>query len=252
MTGQMRDPAEVLNDPVDRQWDSHWLNRLVERIGLPVVIVGFTLVSMTLSASVATAGSILLGWKLELVRALLIPALVTPPMSAWTVRVVHMMGKLSQRNHEIATAYRALAMSDQLTGLLNRRGLFGSLLTLDPTASVVLGIADVDRFKQINDMHGHDVGDQALIQVADQLLLLAGPQDIVARTGGDEFVLVLHRDSAAGLPEKLQVGCPGPTLMVSLGWERLDPGNVDAALREADAKMYRSKSSDPATVVVPI
>ncbi|WP_163274498.1 GGDEF domain-containing protein, partial [Enterobacter hormaechei] len=82
--------------------------------------------------------------------------------------------------------------TDPLTGLLNRRGLQQALDALQvqgiPFASLAL---DIDRFKSINDSYGHDVGDNAIVHIADQMRRYSRDSDILCRAGGEEFLLLL-------------------------------------------------------------
>ena len=86
-----------------------------------------------------------------------------------------------------------LAIHDELTGLLNRRGLFQKLEALQRDAkegaTVEIAALDLDGFKGVNDTLGHDVGDDVLKRVANLLRDLSGEEVIAARMGGDEFVL---------------------------------------------------------------
>jgi len=99
-----------------------------------------------------------------------------------------------------------LALTDELTGLLNRRGLMGELkrelaaCERDQGAAGVLVMVDLNGFKQINDVHGHNAGDVYLQAVSAALLAEVRPSDVVARIGGDEFALLLRRiDPESGL-----------------------------------------------------
>ncbi|MEU4561304.1 bifunctional diguanylate cyclase/phosphodiesterase [Actinoplanes sp. NPDC023936] len=89
--------------------------------------------------------------------------------------------------------FRELAHTDPLTGLANRRGLQRALRD-SPDGAVLIGI-DLDGFKTVNDMRGHDVGDSVLAEVAARLRrnLLGG--DVAARLGGDEFAVLMHGDA---------------------------------------------------------
>ncbi|UTW54267.1 GGDEF domain-containing protein [Kordiimonas sp. SCSIO 12610] len=94
-----------------------------------------------------------------------------------------------------------LSVTDELTGIRNRRGLKMSLGRLMATTAryneeAVLGFIDLDGFKQINDTYGHAVGDQALRQVAKILKTYTRSSDIVARIAGDEFAVILTRCEA--------------------------------------------------------
>ncbi len=86
-----------------------------------------------------------------------------------------------------------LARCDPLTGLLNRRGFFDALAALDPEDldTLMLTTVDIDRFKSVNDDHGHAFGDRVLCTVGAALAATAGEDAIVARMGGDEFVAAL-------------------------------------------------------------
>ncbi|KJV08926.1 hypothetical protein VZ95_14635 [Elstera litoralis] len=97
---------------------------------------------------------------------------------------------------------RELALTDPMTGLLNRRGFFESVdhllaPTLKPDEDISVLVLDIDRFKTINDTHGHAVGDTVIKGVARLCSQQGRDSDLVARFGGEEFVVLLP-------------GCPGP------------------------------------------
>ena len=93
---------------------------------------------------------------------------------------------------------RKLAFNDSLTGLLNRGSYVDRLrhLTDEGTPLALLSI-DLDRFKAVNDQFGHLVGDDVLNQVGERLRSVVGPDDFVARVGGDEFGIILIGETAA-------------------------------------------------------
>ena len=104
---------------------------------------------------------------------------------------------------------RAMALHDPLTGLSNRRELFvqmGHELARGRRSGQPLTacIMDLDYFKRINDTHGHGVGDQVLMQVADILRACLRETDLVGRIGGEEFVLVLPETGATGAATVLE------------------------------------------------
>ncbi len=157
---------------------------------------------------------------------------------------------------------RHLAQHDSLTGLPNRVVLIDRLRQACLHASRTnrqLGVffVDLDRFKAINDEHGHEVGDIVLELVAKRLTDLLRESDTVARLGGDEFVVIAQglrgTDDAKGvahkiiesLSERMQV--PGQEIFVtpSVGATLypVDEADAEGLLRHADAAMYQAKQS---------
>ena len=148
---------------------------------------------------------------------------------------------------------------DELTGLPNRRLLWEhlevALARLERGGRcLAMLLCDLDRFKAVNDTHGHAVGDEVLRQVARRLRATVRPQDVLVRYGGDEFVVLCEELSAAtavGLVGRLReaagtvfvVDGVGPVeIGISIGMavaERPLPG--DALLLEADRALYADK-----------
>jgi diguanylate cyclase (GGDEF)-like protein/PAS domain S-box-containing protein len=156
---------------------------------------------------------------------------------------------------------RHRADHDALTGLPNRRRLAQELSRAhdvptegapDSSRTVVL-FCDLDRFKQINDVHGHHVGDQVLVEVAQRLRRVVRERDLVVRYGGDEFVVVANDLSPAAeqhlltrlrdaLTEPVSVSGLSLRVSASIGASSLTGQRaLEAAIREADAAMYRAK-----------
>jgi diguanylate cyclase (GGDEF)-like protein/PAS domain S-box-containing protein len=154
----------------------------------------------------------------------------------------------------------ALSQRDALTGLLNRAGFEQFLARqVDAGLGATLGLLyiDLDRFKPVNDQHGHAMGDRLLQAVARRLTGLVRPTDAVARLGGDEFVILLanagaltHCDAVA---DKVVAGIGAPfdvddqalhigaSVGVAFGAEPgADRGEL---IRRADAALYRAKAS---------
>ena len=153
-----------------------------------------------------------------------------------------------------------LATLDPLTGLSNRRNLLALAKsemaragrTGEPTTLI---IADIDHFKEINDRHGHEAGDQVLLHASASLLQLCRANDIVSRWGGEEFLLLLPAtpiESGAALAERIRnaiattqityAGFPvGFTF--SLGVTELRAGEpISNAIARADRALYQSKA----------
>ncbi|MCM0622384.1 diguanylate cyclase domain-containing protein [Nocardioides bruguierae] len=154
--------------------------------------------------------------------------------------------------------------TDRLTGLLTRDEMERTapgLVTqaLEQGASVAVALVDVDRLKQVNDALGHSAGDHLLVETAQRLRAVAGPRALVARWGGDEFVLVkpLHHTAvAASFEERLREqlggsrtptlgpdGAPGNLLQASVGVAVAgqDGTTLPDLVAGADQRMYRDK-----------
>jgi diguanylate cyclase (GGDEF)-like protein len=157
---------------------------------------------------------------------------------------------------------RLEAMRDPMTGLPNRvllrdrldQVLARSRRQFSPFAVLFM---DLDGFKQINDHHGHDAGDQVLVQVASRIRVAIREMDTPARYGGDEFVVLCEQvkseEEAAEIAERIAKSIEKPVLVdgaelrvgASIGIAIGSPGttDADALIREADAAMYAAKNA---------
>lgn len=200
-----------------------------------------------------------------------------------TSAVLGDIGYFVQRELLLVDAYRAQeqllvklgsarrqAMLDDLTRLWNRRGalqLLESAIAEGARVRQGLGvcIADLDRFKEVNDTHGHAVGDLVLKKVATSLVDNVRPGDIVCRLGGEEFLLIfpdvnaqqlsmlLERVRTQVADRRIRVPSAELQLTLSLGGYVQSPDlptTTDELLQRVDSALYRAKSAGRNVVVI--
>ncbi|MEC3957006.1 GGDEF domain-containing protein [Nocardia sp. CDC153] len=163
---------------------------------------------------------------------------------------------------------RVDALSDPLTKLLNRRGLDSYLaarIGRSERRSAYVASLDLDRFKTINDTFGHPFGDEVLVRTAQRLRDTVESDALVARTGGEEFVVVGYlRDNPAALAEGLRAAIETTpdlpvTITASIGVAIIEASHADSEwtesslrrlLHRADSAMYRAKGLGGNTFVI--
>ena len=166
-----------------------------------------------------------------------------------------------RRDVRLMAAAAEQALRDPLTGVLNRRGLEQQRARLEDGDSVSLLLVDIDHFKAVNDGHGHAVGDDVLVRVAQVLRSGLRDVDVVARYGGEEFVLLLPGcDSATALAkarllcERVEGGSSRwparVTLSIGVAAGRRDGADLAALLVAADRALYAAKAAGRNTVRV--
>jgi diguanylate cyclase (GGDEF)-like protein len=168
------------------------------------------------------------------------------------------LGLLAWRHRRTSRVMQALAMTDELTGLPNRRAVLAMLDQFLATGGdCAVLILDIDHFKNINDQHGHLVGDDVLRTVAGEVARMLHVPMVGGRLGGEEFLLLLpdmDLDEAVEVGEQVRAAVAqidtsrwfsGRPLSLSAGVAiaHPGPGGVADALRRADAALYEAKAA---------
>jgi diguanylate cyclase (GGDEF)-like protein len=184
--------------------------------------------------------------ELVRVKAAMSTAVVSFPIALFFFYQMH-------KNFVLREELQRLVDRDRLTDVATR-DFFFARLEADPTAYGVSLMVDIDHFKRINDTYGHFAGDMVIQQVAGVLNATVRNTDIVCRFGGEEFVVFLSNHTASDgyqaaerLRERIAQSTftyegEDITVTVSIGGsmkERID--DISAAIKEADAALYRAK-----------
>ena len=156
-------------------------------------------------------------------------------------------------------------MTDPLTGLQNRRGMQAALENWRAENRIFSVIAlDIDDFKHVNDTYGHDVGDQVIKSLAQIMRESSRNHDVLCRTGGDEFAILLPRvdfDVATRIAERLRIRTEltplhdleaDVTLHLSIGvscWHPSTGQALEEVLQMADQALYTAKHQGKNQVV---
>lgn len=167
---------------------------------------------------------------------------------------------LGQRLDQVEVHWQAMAERDALTGVLNRRGFMEQTrhhlaLAQRTAAPFSIAVIDIDRFRSLNDVFGHEMGDRALVELAALLQTVARETDLIARLDGDQFALLLcntTRDEAVVFRRRFDGALaernaePGREyqLQASLGlssWTLETPHTLATLLRVAEESMHIEK-----------
>jgi diguanylate cyclase (GGDEF)-like protein len=199
--------------------------------------------------------------RLELDEVLLLGALLAVSMLVFSIRR-HLEQKRETTRRVAAEQHvRTMAFQDGLTGLDNRRRFEEALavvIATPPAAGSTHAVLmlDLNGFKNINDVHGHGVGDEVLIIVAQRLLGIVAPGDTVARLGGDEFIMLARHlagsEAAANvarhiieaLEEPIVSGKVTSRISAGIGITLIpdDANTKHEIMRKADVALYRAKA----------
>lgn len=182
-------------------------------------------------------------------------ALLAMLSATYASAITQTAGEFEIRNAELSRQ----AATDPLTGLYNRRHLLGVLdqetsRYLRTARSFAVIVGDIDNFKTINDRHGHQCGDAVIVAVAAALRDAVRAPDLVARWGGEEFLVFLPEtslDEALGVAARIQArlarapivqGTERLDVRMTLGVALIGPdGSVERLLQRADEALYRGK-----------
>ena len=175
------------------------------------------------------------------------------------IGVIHLVRDITEKK-EMEDRLKAMSITDDLTGLYNRRGFFALIkqqlkIVKRGKEKAFMLYVDIDNFKEINDTLGHSTGDSVLIDVGNILKSTYRESDIVARIGGDEFVVfpaVKEESDIRMVTDRLQSNIDAYNLMekrvyklsMSVGiasYDPEDPCPIDDVLAEADRSMYENK-----------
>jgi diguanylate cyclase (GGDEF)-like protein len=176
----------------------------------------------------------------------------------WQQRIRSVEGVSARRDLAVLEAQHEfsnrLAREDPLTGAFNRRAL-DEWLEAHPIGAATMVMIDLDQFKQINDEHGHAVGDEVLIRVAKTLERASRTGDMIARIGGDEFVIAIdggitttyelcRRIEGSIASTDLSDIAPGLHVRASIGAASVAVGqSTSELLKRADKDMFESKKA---------
>ncbi|WP_338445028.1 EAL domain-containing protein [Pelagerythrobacter marensis] len=224
--------------------------------GRPVIAIGqLVLVCVPISLACIYLGSLPLA-----VFAVTI-LLMVPAMASITMNVFHLLRDniaAAETSARLAAKMQQLARTDTVTGLANRAGLnheiVEKLMEIEPDQMMGMIWIDLDRFKEVNDLLGHPVGDRVLQTVARRLQEITPPGTTVARFGGDEFIVFCEIDSRADcmrLASEVHAEIMRP---VRVDGERLEIGaslgvavlpedgpDADSVMQAADLALYHAK-----------
>ena len=212
-------------------------------------------------AAACAATSAILGFPVDVATPMSVVIACTPFLVAYPVAISIVMHRLAHRVSEQNRWLAKVSTTDELTGLANRRqGLAAATQALAQFrrrgGDAVLMIVDIDRFKDINDRHGHPAGDGVLRDLAKVLVDNIRATDTAARYAGDEFLLVLPDtdiDGAAEMAKRIRTCFAaalakipgGANCSASLGAAAVyeDMADVEDWIQQADTALYRAKDA---------
>lgn len=241
------------------------LTPLLRRFSQGVVRLGVLWTTLLFSVG-ASLFSLLLTWLIlrmigyqDMGSAFYISLVVPLPMTLISGGIIFSLMIALEKARSQA---HALSMTDSLTGLSNRRHFLQGVqrelhLAQRHQQPMALLILDVDHFKRVNDLYGHSMGDQVLIEISQCCTQALRTTDLLARWGGEEFVVLLpntHREHAHQLAERvreavanlaqLRARSEAVRVTISVGVACAEPGQtvtLDVLVQTADRALYEAK-----------
>lgn len=220
-----------------------WVLDRARRYGITGFVARASFVAVAASTLIVLAALYPLGafedtadWIPALSMGAAVPAVVAPPMLGFCSRLI---ARFDTTVHLLHLS----AVTDPLTGVLNRRGFFDVLGQMcEGGDEFEVAMIDLDAFKALNDTHGHAAGDRALQHVAGWLREVVGDGGHVGRLGGDEFAWVAGLDPEREAPARAPFVVDGIEFTASIGRAVAAPGqDPDATLLAADSGLYATK-----------
>ncbi|NHN85168.1 EAL domain-containing protein [Acetobacter musti] len=169
---------------------------------------------------------------------------------------------------EARNKMKFLARQDPLVDAFNRIGFAEQLAEIIRKSALsrekwLLAMIDLNGFKEVNDIYGHDVGDLVLIEVAGRLQRFAGPDSVAGRLGGDEFALILRQPPAEPgaeihfqdlldmIEQPIQIGVTGVSVSASIGYTKIEPRITSGQqfLKDVDIALMQAKREGDQSVV---
>ena len=195
-------------------------------------------------------------WMLSVFGYLVVDSLLKRNQLRLSAASQHSLQRLNESLRLETRSLAEIARTDPLTGALNRKGLADELMRIvrlgeGQTFPMTLVFIDIDHFKRINDVHGHDAGDQVIRHLAELVRSAVQRDDLFARWGGEEFLLVFRDTPGAkgrAIAERLRERIASATWLedvrvtCSFGvaeWHRGE--DLNDGIKRADEAMYRAK-----------
>lgn len=225
--------------PVERRMLGWVQDHMAPTVLIASLVIALASLVITIIALTVTGGDAFSSeWQIGLVISILVPLSVAPGVLVYVGRLLLQLDQTSRDLH-------AVAMIDPLTSVLNRRGFFHEVAERPAHFDgAALLMVDLNRFKRLNDQHGHEFGDEVLVEATRWLRSQVGVNGIVARFGGDEFVAVVPAGAPVDVGTVHSLVLRSVEVSMSIGAATIAAADsIDDALVRADDALYGAKRS---------